>query len=231
MKPSTTSNQFFKLWESTSKSTSDQSSWSPSFLRSLAFTLTSLTALVTREVSAGLRAATKATTNTRLYTGVFLMLVVAPASGLAYNLFDYRVEIEGWYHANYWNLLFVIGPHIASLFMVTGVFLLFPQLSKRAYFLAAPAGYHIGKIIWIVLADSNEAYYRLVPVTVYAMAICMAILWLLTFDWLMGLHYHKSEGNRARMEGVIMAPGIPAEQKIELLQKLVEERRQLNRQY
>lgn len=147
---------------------------------------------------------------------MIIMLVVAPLTGVAYQLFDRSVKVEGWYYVNYYYLFFVLTPHLTLLTVLTGVFLLFPQDSKRAFFLIIPAGWHMAKIFWILTIGSNEDFYRLVPSSFFVLGGLAATVWLFTFNWMMSLHFHKRAGHLARAEGILQAPGVDPADKVRI---------------
>lgn len=168
---------------------------------SLSQTLTNAPAV--QELRVGLHVLADATSNKRVYLGLMLLLVVTPMSGVGYQLFDKHVHVEGWYYVNNFYLFLVLCPYISVVTALTGIFFLFPENSKRAYFLIIPAGYHVGKILWLITVDSNEDFYRTVPSTFWLLGALAAFVWLFTSNYLMGLHYHLHDGFVARVAGVV----------------------------
>jgi hypothetical protein len=177
----------------------------------------SLIVRVRREVHAGLLALARSSSNNRTYLGLVLMLVAAPLSGAAYQLFDRSAHIAGWYHVNLYYFFFLLGPHIMMLLVITGIFLIMPA-NKRAFFLSVPAGDQVARIVWLSLANSNDDFYRIVPSYFFFIGILIAAIWLITFDWLMSLHFHKRADSQARINGIIDAPGISDSDKIRIAQ-------------
>lgn len=159
--------------------------------------------LVYLDARAGLIAYTKATSNSRTYCGLFILLVAAPLSAVGYQLFPKNTFDITWYYVNNFYLFMVLCPHISLLLTLTGVFLILPEHSKRGYFLILPAGYHIAKIIWLSLANSNDELNTVVPLSFLLIGVLFSCIWLFTFDWLMNLHFHKREGSNCRIYGII----------------------------
>jgi hypothetical protein len=208
------------------------SSHSQSLLRLLRmFLATSLsqlhrvTALVSQETLAILRAGIQASSNYRIYGGL-LLIAVAHVSEVAYVWFD---SGEGE-PTDYWNTyyyLYAIGPHLSTLLTVTGFYLLFPQFSRIKIFSIIPATYKLAKILWLSCITSNPELHRFVPFSFIVLGFGAAFAWLLTFEWLMNLHYHKREGTIARILGIISAPNIDAEQKVSIANQQIEILKQL----
>lgn len=70
--------------------------------------------------------------NSRLLIGLWVMLVVAPLSGVAYQLFDPSApEVDGWYYYNAYYFAFSICPYITQIVLLTGFFIIIP-LSRRS---------------------------------------------------------------------------------------------------
>jgi hypothetical protein len=158
-------------------------------------------ARVLREVTAGLSALKNSVTaNNRVFVGLGLMGVVSPLSACFYMLFDRGAEFPGWYHVNYFHLFFLLGPHLFELFCLMGAFLLFPQGSKRAYVLIIPIGYIIAKIIWLILANSNQDFWAIVPMSIVLIGMLIGAVLLLMIDWFAHYKFHGIDSFNARFE-------------------------------
>lgn len=174
---------------------------------------------VIRELAAGLGALKKATSNNRTYAGLLLIMVVAPLSGVAYQLFDSSAHVDGWYYVNTFYLLYMLGPHIQGIITLTGILFLFPENRTRSFALAIPTGYHFAKVVWLIQVTSNDEINSLLPAAFIFAGICIGLFWLVSFDMLMSLHYHKRAGALARAEGILKAPNIPDSQRVSLAVK------------
>lgn len=186
-------------------------------LRSLRSGFTSFSAPVRRAVASGLAASFKASANNRTYLALLLMLVAAPLSGVAYQLFDSTAVVEGWYYKNYFYLLFVLSPHLHMVIALVGVFLLFNN--DRGYFVAIPAGYHVAQIMWLITVEKNADLHSVVPGAFLLVAMLATVVGLFTFNYLMGLHYHKVLGPICSALGIANAPGVDDSTKVEVIRE------------
>lgn len=159
----------------------------------------------------------KATSNNRTYAGLFLIFVVAPLSGVAYLiLFDETVRNEQWYYSNNFYLFYMLSPHIHMTLTLTGVFLLFPDTDRRSYFLVVPITYHFAKIIWLVQVTSNKELNGFIPLAFWSLALFTSVCWMIMFNYLMTLHYHKRAGHVARAKGILAIEDIDNETKVRI---------------
>lgn len=175
--------------------------------------LSSLYAHVNRDSRAILRAALAATSNGRIYMGAWMIAVLCPLAEVMYHFFDPRdYDPSGYYGGPYWYF-YSIGPHVSGLLLATGFFLLMPPLSRAKYLALIPAGYRFAKILWVSQVTTNEEFHQIVPGSFILTGILIGIVWLIAFDWLMDMHFHKREGIIARIIGIMSSPGISAEDK------------------
>ena len=141
--------------------------------------------------------------NRRVYVGLFLMGVIAPVSACFYMLFDRVAFVEGWYHVNYFHLFFLLGPHLFITSCLAGAFLLFPEGSKRAYMLSIPMGYNVAKIIWLIMATSNQDFWAVVPSSILLIGILISTVLFFTLDWLAKRKFHREDAYKARMDNLV----------------------------
>lgn len=134
------------------------------------------------------------------------MLIVAPLSGVTYLLFDDRLEDSTWFMLNSYQLFLQLGPYLCICFCLMGATLLFPQDSRKAYFLLPPLAIYITKILWLCSVTTNEEYnsfFTVAPIYFFLAGLAIAFTLIFTFNWIMTLHFHKREGIRARIDGTI----------------------------
>lgn len=190
---------------------------------------------VLREARAGLVAINLTlSSNKRIFLGVILLLVVAPLSGVLYQLFDDSVEDEKWFYLNYYQLFFQLGPYFCICLCLLGATLFLPQDSVRAYFFLPPLGFYIAKILWLCMVRSNEEFAQFLTIVPYYFLFTSFLVgWVLifTFNWLTSLHFHKIEGTKARIIGIIDAPGITAEDKVRIAQDEIQKLRAFQANY
>lgn len=143
------------------------------------------------------------------WTGL-LLLCLAPVSEVAFRLFDRSAGDP----SDYWNAFYFMqsaGPHLSGLLTATAFFLLLHDRLRTWAIL--PGAYKLAKIIWLTQVTTNEQYHQFVPWGFLLMGLTASIVWFMTFDFLLNLHFHKREGIIARIIGILEAPGISAEEK------------------
>lgn len=138
--------------------------------------------------------------NNRIYVGLVLMGVVSPLSSCIYMLFDRGVYIQEWYHVNYFHLFLLLAPYLSIFFCFAGVFLLFPEGSKRAYALIVPAGFTLGKIFWLIQIKSNAEYWSVVPWFFVLVGLLTSAVLFLMLDWMAHNKFHRVDAFEARMD-------------------------------
>jgi len=123
--------------------------------------------------------------NLRLNLAIAFMLVIAPLVNVSYRVFDHTQVVDGWYYTNYHDLFYVLCPWLALILFSTGIFLLFPQGSKRAWLLVLPVMAAVSKCLWLIQITSNEEFHQTVPIYFLLPALSIAFIWIFLIDWLM----------------------------------------------
>jgi hypothetical protein len=199
---------------------------------SLSFYLLRFQMYANQVARAGRVAFEELVTNDRVLSGLG-MGMVGFISMFAYLLFPEgdRSYIESWYFVNWFYYLETIRGPLALIFF------------SACFHLVAPAKY---KSIWIVYALATSTgvcgviHYSFF-VTDFHSYHALPNMWLVilpsfglgfgfmkAMDYLCYRKYHLKDGNLARIKGIIKAPNISAEQKMDILEKLIEERESLN---
>jgi hypothetical protein len=119
--------------------------------------------------------ALSSTANYRIFAGLIFVGIVTPLASCTYQLFDFKERVEGWYHLNSFHLFMLLGPYLSGLALTIGVFLLFPKGVKRAYTLLIPAGYFVGKLIWLYQTSSNEEYWMVPSFSFFAVGAVISL--------------------------------------------------------
>jgi hypothetical protein len=154
-------------------------------------------------VATGLHAVVLSTVaNKRLYVGFGFMGIVAPLAGCMHLLFNKTVIDVEWYHLNNFYLLLLLGPFITGVFICIGVYHLFPNGSKRAYALALPMGYLIGKIIWLYQIESNEEFEQITPLNVVLVGVLISVIIFFLSEWLAWRWAHRTRAFDARLDSL-----------------------------
>lgn len=170
--------------------------------------------------------------NYRYTVGVILLLVIAPVSSVFYLVFDSTVSSD-WYYLNYFYYFYTLSPYMMMLFASVGIFLLFPVKCKTSYLANIwPVGYSISKLIYLgALVHTNEQFQNNTPFFLLIIGVLSAIGFLLSMDYLLYRRYHLKHGTMARIVGIIKAPGIPAADKMRLLENQSLELENFNQRY
>lgn len=180
-----------------------------------------------RVVHAGVTASLRATSNNRVYFALFLLLIAAPLSDVAYQglahihpLFakwwptiswyegqhwfdDHGNRIHGWYYENFYWLFYQLGPHLQDLVLLTAAFFLMREKDDTRWLLAIATGWPVSKILWAIQITSNAEIHQFVPMSFLVVGVLVGFFWIFCFDYLMTLHYHKREGHRIRAKSIL----------------------------
>lgn len=205
-------------------------------------------ATVSKAVQIGLRAISRTwKVNHRFIIAVVFMLVLAPVAGIIYHAFDrkavmvlfegqhfydaYGVRWDQWYHKNLFFFFMVQGPHIAQTLFFIGIFFLFPENSRRAYFLIIPLAISISKILWLCMVNSNDEFYA--TPGFYYMIVAAAVAWLLlsTFNYLVHRKYHWFDALCTRVITLAKDKSLDPELRNQYLEQEAEKLRVFNQQY
>ncbi len=142
-----------------------------------------------------------------------LLLVLAPIAEVCYRLFDRSAGDP----SDYWNAFYFmqsVGPHLSGLLVASAFFLLLHDRMRSWAIL--PGAYKLAKIVWLTQVTTNEQYHQFVPWSFLLIGLCASVLWFMSIDYLLSLHFHKREGIIARILGIISAPGIPDDERIRI---------------
>jgi hypothetical protein len=141
-------------------------------------------------------------TNRRLLVGFGFIGIMAPLVGCLHLLFDKSVMDREWYHLNNHYLLLLLGPFITGVFICIGVYHLFPNGCKRAYTLALPMGYLLGKIIWLYQIESNEEFEQIPPISIILLGVLISAVILFLNEWLAWRWAHRTRAFDSRLDGL-----------------------------
>jgi hypothetical protein len=171
-------------------------------------------------------------TNIRIFWGIGLMGVVAPLAACVYMVFDRTDYVQGWYHVNNFHLFHILCPWLFVLACILGLFLMFKITEKRRYTAAIPAGYVIGKIIWLINTGSNEEYWKFVPWQFLLSGLLVAVVTMALMDYLTYRHFHGKDSLTRRFETIYNASDkLPADQIVSMFKKNFEEYKSFESKY
>jgi hypothetical protein len=241
------------LWENVSEKLSwSQSSALRFWLLSVAFLRSHLKTahrLVIRGWNVGrnniLVTYNESTTNKRVFAGLVLLTGVAPIMYWA-HLFFICPEIphpfafisdpvrEGWHYKRVYYWLFTNREEFLFGIGLSGYFLIHPQKSGYKYLLLlliVPC--YVEIIFQSLQITSWESFYtplwsveRGWQIAAFVLGAGVAVYQFM--NYMVYRKYHLKDGNIARTHGIIKAPNIPAEQKLDILQQLVKESENFN---
>lgn len=193
------------------------------------------TAHVGKEVLAGLNAlllSILSQINRRIFVGLGMMGVVAPLSGCMYLIFDRGDYVQNWYHVNYFHLFLILGPSLFVLSCLVGVWFMFPYRSARAYSLAIPGGFTIGKILWLIQCTSNADFYSIVPSSFILIGALVSMFLFTASDWLVHNVFHRQDAFERRIGTLYNGLNVlDGETFKTAFKKYVEEKKAFNKQF
>ena len=172
-------------------------------------------------------------TNNRIFVGLVL-LVVSPTLWWAHLFFDHKVIIEGWYYRNWFYWFFTNREEFTFGLGLTGFFLLCQQKWGYRYLLTPIVALCACEVIYQSFQiDHWTDFYNPMWSTERGWELGLVVLLAVFALWkainyTVYRKYHLKDGNVARLIGIIKAPGISVEQKMNILEKLVSESENYN---
>ena len=166
----------------------------------------------------------------RVRLALIILMVAAPLSSVAYLLFDETPHDLTRYYVNDHYLFYVLCPRIYELLNFIGIFLLFPEGKKRAYFIALPFGLTLAKIIWLCQVSTDAEFHQIVPSYFIVAATLLGTVILFTINWLTHSLYHRFDAHIARIIG-LMKINIDPLQKQAMIEKELTELKNFHHQY
>jgi hypothetical protein len=183
----------------------------------------------------GLHALVLATSaNKRLYVGLGLVGIVAPLSGFICKMFNIADVVDGWYHVNAYYLFFVLGPFIVNVVVCIGIYHLFPNKSKRAFILAVPMGFSIGKIIWLIAATNNDQFHEITPTHLVLVGILISLIVLLCTEWFAWRWAHRTRAFDSRLDSldnIVDEPSISDSQFRSMFRQVYRDKKEFPKQF
>lgn len=229
------SNNKFQSLRSCLKNGLKESAW-----RSLSFwwqvlstNALSLTRSLRQYVILGWVAGKELYSNDRKFVGAVL-LMVSLVFWWAHLFFDYNVIIEGWYYKNWFFWFFTNREELTIGTGLTGFFLLCPPKWGYRFLLVPVIIFFFTEVIYQSFQISHWTHFYISMFSVergwqlgvfIPVAIFSAVK---VIDYITYTKYHLKDGNMARITGIIKTPGISAEQKMDILEKLVVEQENFN---
>jgi hypothetical protein len=161
------------------------------------------------------------TVNSRVYVGLLLAAVSYPLCSCSHMFFSREVVNKGWYYEHYADLFLVIGPYLSVFFCTLGVYLLQSYKDHRVKALFIPMGLSMGKVLWLLQVQSNEAFWSLPSISFVFYGLLIGSLLPMVLDWTIWRKFHDFDAKMARPIG--LASVIPmSESDRKLLQAEIE---------
>jgi hypothetical protein len=166
--------------------------------------------------------------NPRFLCGVGIFLV-APWAYWCYRFFDIDARDYDWYYRNYAIYFNTIRAELAGIFIFLGAFIAMPQKWAIRWWAIPIVIFCVTNIYVISKITHWTEFYNTMPSwQVWAVVLTCVPAVFFTANYFLYRKYHLKDGNLARVNGIIKAPGIPAELKIKLLEDLIHERESYN---
>ena len=171
--------------------------------------------------------------NDRVFVGLVL-LTVSPVLWWAHLFFDYNTVIPGWYYKNWFFWLFTNREELTFGVALTGFFLLCQQKWGYRYLLTPIVALCACEVIyqsfqidhWTDFYNPMWSSERGWELGLFILILVFA-LWK-AIDYTVYRKYHLNDGNKARLIGIIKAPGISPEHKVQILERIVDETENYN---
>lgn len=189
--------------------------------------------LVTRGCLAGKVALKEVATNDRAFVGIVL-LVIAPAFWWTHLFFDWNTVVPGWYYKNWFYWFFTNREELTFAVGLTGFFLLCPVKWGYRYLLCPVVALCVSEVIYQSFQIDNWKDFYIPMVShkrgweVGIVSVVAAFALWKVVSYTVYRKYHLKDGNLARIMGIIKAPGISDEKKMDILEQLVIESENYN---
>jgi hypothetical protein len=183
------------------------------------------------------------TVNLRTYLG-WCLVGVSPAAACVHMWFDRNEKIADWYHESYFHLFMLLGPYLFCLVVFIGIYLVIPPAKEKTIkvfkrtlhyqttrLMAYPIGFAIGKIIWFIQTTSNEQYWDLPTVSIFAVGLALAYLTITQIDYWTWKKFHAFDGIVSSLNGLYDSPYIENRDKIELAKPYMKELKEFHSKY
>jgi hypothetical protein len=167
-------------------------------------------------------------TNKRLRLG-FMIGVVAVPSWMSHLFFDIDARIDGFYYVNYVFYFNTIRGYLAFFFITTGFFVAMPQKWALRWWLVPVAIFCASEVYRVSQFDFWKDFYTDYPSWQMFLVFGLSVPALyVSINYMLYRKYHLKDGTSARLIGVVKCPGISVEEKMKMMEKLVEESEEFN---
>jgi hypothetical protein len=171
--------------------------------------------------------------NDRKFSGS-VMLMVSLTFWWAHLFFDYTVVIEGWYYKNWFFWFFTNREELTIGFGLLGFFLICPLKWGYKYALCPLIVFLFSEVIyqsfqithWTHFYKSMFSAERGWQLGVFIPVFILSAVKVI--DYIAYTKYHLKDGNMSRITGMIKSPGLTPDEKMPVLDKLVDEYQNFN---
>ena len=171
--------------------------------------------------------------NDRIFVGLVL-LAVSPVLWWAHLFFDWNAVVPGWFYKNWFFWFFTNREELTFGIGLTGFFLLCQQKWGYRYLLVPIVALCVSEVIYQSFQISHWThFYRPMWGPERGWELGLVVLFAVFAIWkainyTVYRKYHLKDGNVARLIGIIKAPGISIEKKMDILEQLVSETENYN---
>ena len=171
--------------------------------------------------------------NDRVFVGL-VMLAVSPVLWWAHLFFDWNAVVPGWFYKNWFFWFFTNREELTFGIGLTGFFLLCQQKWGYRYLLVPIVALCVSEVIYQSFQISHWThFYRPMWGPERGWELGLVVLFAVFAIWkainyTVYRKYHLKDGNVARLIGIIKAPGISIEKKMDILEQLVSETENYN---
>lgn len=210
-----------------------RSQWRSSWYQSLFTNVRNLPQKIRLYATLGWIAGNEIYSNDRKFAGS-VMVMVSLAFWWAHLFFDYTTVIDGWYYKNWFFWFFTNREELTIGFGLLGFFLMCPLKWGYKYALAPLIVFLFSEVVYQSfqithwthfyrsMFSAERGWQLLVTVPVLILSGMKVI------DYVLYTKYHLKDGNICRITGMIKSPGLTPDEKMPVLDKLVDEYQNLN---
>jgi hypothetical protein len=155
----------------------------------------------------------------RYRVGVLLVIVAVLVKHL-YKVFDSNAIVPSWYFKNEYWFFWTIRMHLFSIFFSLGVMLFFPKKMKLKYIvLFGMVGPTVEILHYRFYTVDYITFHLPSTLIIQTLGFVIPIFLTLTVDYMAYRKYHIKHGSVARIFGIAKTPNLPAETKLEIINR------------
>jgi hypothetical protein len=141
----------------------------------------------------------------RFCLGLVFIIVLAPCADFFYTRFDIndRVSADVWYYESWYWLWLTLGPYMAGVLEVIGVyFCLIHKSTIKSFVLAFCMMYDIGKILWLIQVQNHDQYNTVTPEAFIWYGLACSVFVIIMLNLLSFWLFHRLHAFKRRLFGI-----------------------------